>query len=112
MTYTEIALVGVAATVLLDLAVLRTRLLVSRRYWISYAIILIFQLVVNGVLTGRRVVVYNGADVIGTAASPFVGRGRFCFAPVEDLLFGFALVTQTLGWWVWWGRRAVSASRE
>lgn len=105
MTYTEIALVAVVLTVLLDLAVLRTRLLATRRFWVSYAIILAFQLVVNGVLTGRRVVVYNGADVVGTAASPLFGDGRIVFAPVEDLLFGFALVTQTLCWWVWWGRR-------
>ncbi len=105
MTYTQIALAAVAATTLLDLAVLRTRLIRSRQFWLAYAIVLAFQLLVNGVLTGRRVVVYNGADVIGTAASPFIGSGRFCFAPVEDLLFGFALVTQTLCWWVWWGRR-------
>lgn len=105
MSYTELALVGVAVTLVLDLVVLRTGLLRSRRFWASYAIVLAFQLVVNGVLTGRRVVVYNGADVVGSSASPFVGDGRFCFAPVEDLLFGFALVTQTLCWWVWWGRR-------
>jgi hypothetical protein len=29
---------------------------------------------------------------------------------VEDLLFGFALVLQTLAWWVFWGRRGVDAS--
>jgi lycopene cyclase domain-containing protein len=106
MTYTELAVVAVGVTVLLDLAVLRTGLLRSRRFWVSYAIVLAFQLIVDGVLTGRRVVVYNGADVVGSSASPFVGDGRFCFAPVEDLLFGFALVTQTLCWWLWWGRRA------
>ena len=29
------------------------------------------------------------------------------FAPVEDLLFGFAMVVLTLVLWVWWGRRGV-----
>jgi hypothetical protein len=33
------------------------------------------------------------------------------YAPVEDLLFGFALVVQTLAWWVWWGRRAAVRER-
>jgi len=108
VTYTQLALVAVVVTVVLDLAVLRTGLLRSRRFWMSYAIVLAFQLIVNGVLTGRRVVVYNGADIVGSSASPFVGDGRFFFAPVEDLLFGFALVTQTLCWWVWWGRRVES----
>jgi lycopene cyclase domain-containing protein len=104
VTYTSSAILGVVVTVVLDLVVLRTRLLVSRRFWESYAIVLVFQLLVNGVLTGRRVVVYSGSTVIGTSASPFIGDGRFCFAPVEDLLFGFALVTQSLAWWRFFGR--------
>ena len=104
MTYTELAIAGVSATAALDVGVLRTRLLLSRRFWASYAIVLFFQLVVNGVLTGRRVVVYAGSSVIGSSASPFVGHGRFCFAPIEDLLFGFARVTQTLCWWTFFGR--------
>lgn len=98
MTYTGLALIAVAFTVLLDLVVLRTHLLARRAFWVSYAIILCFQLLINGVLTGRQVVRYNPADIIGW---------RVAFAPVEDLLFGFALVSQTLCWWVWWGRRGV-----
>ncbi len=96
MSYTALALVGVAATVGLDLLVLRTRLLRRRVFWTAYAIVVFFQLVVNGVLTCRDVVTYNPAVITGF---------RIACAPVEDLLFGFALVTQTLSWWVWWGRR-------
>lgn len=96
MSYTTAALAGVALTVVLDLVVLRTRLLTRRIFWVSYAITLAFQLVVNGVLTCRRVVVYDPAAILGV---------RLACAPVEDLLFGFALVTSTLAWWVWWGRR-------
>ncbi|MGI8698404.1 MAG: lycopene cyclase domain-containing protein [Mycobacteriales bacterium] len=99
MSYTASALAGVAVAVLLDLAVLRTRLLTRRIFWVSYAITLGFQLVVNGVLTCRRVVVYDPAAIVGV---------RVACAPVEDLLFGFALVTSTLAWWVWWGRRLSS----
>ena len=106
MTYTWVAAGVVGLTVLVDLVVLRTRLLVSRRFWVSYAIVLVFQLLVNGVLTGRRIVVYDGARIVGSSASPFVGDGRFCFAPVEDLLFGFSLVTQSLCWWRFFGRRS------
>jgi lycopene cyclase domain-containing protein len=98
VTYTEIDLCVLALTVALDLAVLRTRLLMRRAFWVSYLIILCFQLLVDGILTGRHVVVYARADILGP---------RLAFAPVEDLLFGFSLVTQTLCWWVWWGRRGV-----
>ena len=105
MSYTAAALLGVGLTVVLDLAVLRTRLLTRRAFWMAYAIIVFFQLVTNGVLTGRRVVTYDGDAILGDATPQLLGDGRLVYAPVEDLLFGFALVVQTLAWWVWWGRR-------
>lgn len=100
MSYTAAAAVGVAGAVLLDLLLLRTMLLRRKAFWTSYAIVLAFQLVVNGILTGRRLVTYSDAAIVGT---------RLVYAPVEDVLFGFSLVLQTLAWWVWWGRRARQA---
>jgi lycopene cyclase domain-containing protein len=104
VTYTWLALVVVALTLVLDVVVLRTRLVLRRAFWTSYAIIVVFQLVVNGVLTGRRVVTYAGSAVLGSSTPSFLGHWRVAYAPVEDLLFGFALVMQTLCWWVWFGR--------
>jgi len=107
MTYTQLALLGVGATIVLDLWVLRTRLLTKRAFWTAYAIIVFFQLVTNGILTGFRIVRYDGEAIIGSSVPQFIGDGRLVYAPIEDLLFGFALVVQTLIWWVWWGRRGV-----
>ena len=111
MTYTQLAVLAVAATVVLDVAVLRTRLLGRRLFWVSYAIVLLFQLVANGILTGAGIVRYDGSAILGSGAPAFVGDGRLAWAPVEDLLFGFALVVQTLAWWVYWGRRGVQRDR-
>jgi lycopene cyclase domain-containing protein len=97
VTYTQLALAGAAAAVLVDTVLLRTWLLRRRIYWTAYAIVLFFQLITNGILTGRRIVRYDPAAILGP---------RFAYAPVEDLLFGFALVTITLSAWVWLGRRA------
>jgi lycopene cyclase domain-containing protein len=105
VTYTAVALLAVAATLVLDLLVLRTRLVTRRAFWTSYAIVVVFQLVVNGVLTGRKVVTYSSSAVLGTSTPHLLGHWRIGYAPVEDLLFGFALVTQTLCWWVFFGRR-------
>ncbi len=98
MTYTVAALLGVAVTVVLDLAVLRTRLLTRKAFWAAYAIVVLFQLLTNEWLTSRGVVVYDEAAIWGL---------RIGHAPVEDFLFGFALVVQSMAWWVWWGRRGV-----
>jgi lycopene cyclase domain-containing protein len=105
VTYTDAALLGVAFAALLDLALLRTNLLRRKGFWASYVIVLGFQLVVNGILAGRRLVVYSPTAVLGGATPHFLGGWRLAYAPVEDLLFGFSLVVQTLAWWVWFGRR-------
>jgi len=96
VSYTALAVVGVLAALLLDLVVLRTRVVTRRVFWTAYAIVLVFQLLTNGWLTGRDIVTYADSAIVGV---------RVVFAPVEDLLFGFSLVLQTLAWWVWWGRR-------
>lgn len=96
MSYTVAALMGVAAALLLDLVVLRTKLLLRKAFWVSYAIIIAFQLLVNGLLTGLHIVRYSPEAITGW---------RLAYAPVEDIGFGFALVTATLSSWVWHGRR-------
>jgi lycopene cyclase domain-containing protein len=103
VSYTALSLAGVGFAVALDLAILRTRLLARRVFWVAYAIILAFQLVTNGWLTGRDIVSYDEDAILGT---------RLVHAPVEDLLFGFSLVVQTQAWWVWWGRRVTPTGAE
>jgi lycopene cyclase domain-containing protein len=107
VTYTQLAILGVVVTVGLDLAVLRTKLLQRKAFWVSYAIIVFFQLVTNGVYTGLRIVRYDGDAIIGGTTPTFLGDGRLAYAPVEDLLFGFALVVSSMALWVWWGRRGL-----
>jgi lycopene cyclase domain-containing protein len=98
MTYTAAALLGVAGALAVDLLVLRTRLVTRAVFWATYPIIIGFQLLSNGILTGRGIVIYDPAAILGW---------RIAFAPVEDLLFGFAVVLFTLSLWVWLGRRGV-----
>ena len=110
MSYTTATAVGIVLAVLLDLLVLRTRLLTTRRWWAAYAIVVFFQLVTNGWLTGRRIVTYDPDAIIGSGAVPFLGDGRIAWAPVEDLGFGFALVLATCALWVRLGRQGRRAT--
>jgi lycopene cyclase domain-containing protein len=96
VSYTALAVLGAAGALVLDLFVLRTRVVTRRAFWTSYAIVVFFQLVTNGWLTGRDIVTYADSAILGP---------RVAFAPVEDLLFGFSMVVQTIAWWVWFGRR-------
>lgn len=117
MTYTQIGLLAVALALAVDWLLLRTRLTGRRVFWTSYAIILFFQLITNGMFTGFGIVRYDGEAIIGGSSPqagppPFIGDGRLAFAPVEDILFGFALVLLSLSMWVWLGRRGVQPGPE
>lgn len=112
MTYTQLGIVAVIVMVAVDLWILRTRLVTRRIFWVSYAIIVFFQLITNGMFTGFGIVKYDDAAIIGSSSPvdgppPFIGDGRLAFAPVEDLLFGFAIVLMSLSLWIFWGRRGV-----
>jgi lycopene cyclase domain-containing protein len=98
MTYTMAAFVGVLAALAIDLLVLRTRLVTRAVFWASYPIVVVFQLLSNGILTGRRIVIYDPSAIIGL---------RIVHAPVEDLFFGFAMVLFTLSIWIFLGRRGL-----
>jgi lycopene cyclase domain-containing protein len=88
--YTLASATAVVLTVLLELLVLRTGLFRDPRYWVALAIVAFFQLLVNGVLTCPPIVSYDPGEILGP---------RLVCAPVEDLGFGFAMVTTTIALW-------------
>jgi hypothetical protein len=112
MSYTVIAVIAVIAAVVMDLYILRTKVLKSKVFWVSWAIIVPFQLLTNGLFTGSRIVRYDGAAIIGNTTPEvgrpeFFGAGRIAYAPVEDLMFGFALIVMSISVWVLLGRSGV-----
>jgi len=91
MTYTQLALCAVVIAVTVDLFVIKTTLLKRKVFWTSYAIIVGFQLLTNWWLTSRNIVMYSPDAIIGI---------RIASAPIEDLLFGFAVVLGVLINWI------------
>ena len=91
--YTLPALVSVPVVVAIEFAVLRTGLFRRPAYWISMAIVLGFQIPVDGWLTklSAPIVVYDPAHNSGLRWPWDI--------PVEDFLFGFSLVTLVLLLW-------------
>ena len=91
--YTLPAVLAVIAVCVLEMRVLRTRLFRRPAYWISMVIVLGFQIPVDGWLTklSAPIVLYNEQHTSGVWF-PFD-------IPIEDFLFGFALVTAVLLLW-------------
>jgi lycopene cyclase domain-containing protein len=91
--YTAPAVVAVVIVCATELALLRTGLFRRPAYWLSMLIVLGFQIPVDGWLTklSSPVVMYDHRQITGL---------RFPFdIPIEDFLFGFALVTAVLLLW-------------
>lgn len=95
--YTIGAGAAAAVTTWMDLKGVRTRVLGDRRMPVVGALILFFMLVSNGWLTSRPIVIYDDS---------YRMLPRLLTMPIEDLLFAFALVIQSLMWWEVAKRRA------
>lgn len=97
MSYTITAVIAVCLSALIDTKVTKVRLITRKAFWVSYAIILPFQLLTNWWLTSRDIVMYRSGAIIGV---------RIAAAPAEDLLFGFSLLLGVLTLWVKAGKRS------
>jgi lycopene cyclase domain-containing protein len=98
MVYTDIAIISIIFAAIVDLFIIKNKLLTKRVFWTSYAIILPFQLITNWWLTSRNIVMYSSDAITGI---------RIASAPAEDLLFGFALILLVMNLWVYWGKKGI-----
>jgi lycopene cyclase domain-containing protein len=91
--YLLAASVAVVVVLLLELCVLRTGLFKRPAYWVTMAIVLAFQVPVDGWLTklDAPVVLYADWAISGVRVPWDI--------PVEDFLYGFAMVTAVLLLW-------------
>ena len=90
LSYTQITVYALVLSVLFDMFITRNSLLSTLRFWLSYAIIVPFQLVTNWWLTSREIVIYNSEAIVGL---------RVAGAPIEDLIFGFAMILAVMTMW-------------
>ena len=91
--YTIAAICAPLAVVAVELTALRTGILRRGRFWATIAIVLAFQVAVDGWLTklSAPIVIYRLADI---------SRVRWPWdIPVEDFGFAFAMITLTLALW-------------
>jgi lycopene cyclase domain-containing protein len=98
MSYSDLVVLILCLSVLFDAFGLKNSLLTRPAFWASYSIILPFQLITNWWLTSRNIVMYSPDAIIGY---------RVAGAPIEDLLFGFALILNVMGMWEYWGVKGV-----
>ncbi|MGW0250557.1 lycopene cyclase domain-containing protein [Nocardia goodfellowii] len=103
--YTLPVVLAVLAVCVAEVRWLRTGLFRRPAYWLTMLIVLGFQIPVDGWLTrlDAPIVLYNPEHILGV---------RFPWdIPVEDFLFGFALVTAALLGWERGRQRRAGAQR-
>ena len=93
--YTLLSLISVLLTLYLD-KISRINLLKKEGYYVFILVILFFKILVNGYLTGKRIVMYRPQFFWGL---------RIGSIPLEDFLFGFSMVTMTIIFWEYFKRQ-------
>ena len=96
MIYSDIALDAIMIAIIADLFILRTQMVTRGLFWLSYGLILPFQLLTNWWLTSKNIVMYSSNQIIGR---------RLAGAPIEDLLFGFSMIVLSLALWEFFSKR-------
>ena len=96
MIYSDVVIDALIVVFIFDLLILRTAMLTKGRFWLTYAIILPFQLLTNWWLTSKNIVMYAPNQIMGK---------RVAGAPIEDLLFGFSLVVASLSFWEYFSKK-------
>lgn len=101
--YTVLTLLAVPAVVLVEVLWLKTGIFRSLQYWLALAIVMFFQIWVDGWLTklSNPIVLYHPDHHSGI---------RFPWdIPIEDFGFGWAMITLTIMVWILLGRRERTA---
>jgi lycopene cyclase domain-containing protein len=92
--YTLLAALSVLLIIIIDhksgICILRQKL-----YYVFFAVIIGFKLLVNGYLT-RHIVMYNSQFFMGI---------RIGTIPLEDFLFGFSMVTLSIVCWEYFKKK-------
>ncbi len=92
--YTLLAAASIPMVLLVEFGWLRTGLFRQLRYWLALAIVVFFQVLVDGFLT-------KSEGTIVSYYEPHISGVRVGWnTPIEDFAFGFSLVTATLLLWV------------
>lgn len=89
MEYTISAVVAATGVVALD-RMLGTGILRRREFWVFLGVMYAFKLLVNGYLTWRPIVLYSRDHFLGA---------RLGTIPLEDFVYGFALIGMSVVLW-------------
>ncbi len=79
-------------TLVLDMYILKTKVVTRRVFWIFLAVMYFFKLLMNGYLTWRPIVIYNPDHFMNL---------RIGTIPAEDFIYAFTLVALPVIFWEW-----------
>ena len=93
--YTLMAIASVILALGADI-LLRTKLILNKKFWIFWGCMFVLTFLINGYLTWRPVVLYGEQFYLGI---------RLFTIPIEDFLFGFSLISLNIIIWEYYTRK-------
>lgn len=94
-SYTLFAFTSVVIVFLVD-TLLKTDLITNKKFWILQTVVFILTLIFDNFAVAKGIYYYDIDQISGI---------RLPYAPIEDFLFGFSLVTLNLIIYEWNTRR-------
>jgi lycopene cyclase domain-containing protein len=104
--YTSEALSAVIVVVIIDLLITRSAAISTLNFWVTWIIVALFQIPVDGWLTklSNPIVIYNAHQF---------SQVRFPFSvPIEDFAYGFALTLLTITLWLRLAPKSRTADKD
>jgi len=94
--YTILAVAGVVLAIIVDMLVLKTRLMLNKKFWIFWCVMFVLIFIINGYLTWRPIVLYGEEHYLGI---------KLFTIPIEDFFYGFALLTLNIAIWEFYNKK-------
>jgi lycopene cyclase domain-containing protein len=98
LSYTNLTIFAISFVVILDLFILKTKLLLTKRFYYFLLVVAIWQTIVDNYLNGRW---FMNEAIVGPYNPAFFSGIKIWHTPLENYFFGFALVIFNVSIFEW-----------
>ncbi len=103
--YTNLVLIFLILTYLLDNYWLKTKVTQNKRYYLFLVFVIILQTIVDNYLNGRWGM---GSYIVGPYDPEVYSRIKIWYTPLENYFYGIALVTMNISVFEWFKKRKIN----
>jgi hypothetical protein len=89
VSYTGLTIIAVISVAIIDLFILKTRLLLSRKFYLFLIVVTLWHTVVDNYLNGRW---FLNEAIVGPYNLSYYSGVKIWHTPIENYFFGYSLI--------------------